>query len=113
MTKYNKAFAAVVATILSGIAAASTDGVLTGTEKINIAIIAIGACGVFAAPNVPGARYTKSIIAVLTAVLTLLASQISDGLSGAELVQLAIAGLGALGVYAVPNQETTVSEVGY
>lgn len=110
MTKYSKFFAAVVATILSAIVAALTgDGVVSATEWVNVAIAAVGAAGVFAAPNVPGARYTKAVIAVLAAVLTLLASLIVGGVSGAELMQLVIAGLAAVGVYSVPNQPAGVT----
>jgi hypothetical protein len=104
MATYAKFFAAVVATVLSGVVAALYSGnVVTNTEWVNIAIAAVGACAVFAAPNVPGARYTKSVLAVLTAVLTVLASVILGGVTTTEYIQIAVAALGALGVYAVPN----------
>lgn len=104
MKKYSKFFAAVVATVLSAIVAALTgDGVVSATEWVNVAIAGVGAAGVFAAPNVPGSKYTKAVIAVLTAVLTLLASLLIGGLSGSEVLQLVVAGLGAVGVYSVPN----------
>lgn len=112
MSRYAKLAATVVATVLSALVAAMTDGVVTNTEWINVAILAVGSAGVFAAPNVPHSRYTKAAIAVLTAVLTLLASFITDGLTTAELLQLAVAGLGALGVYAVPNGRGPGSPVG-
>jgi hypothetical protein len=102
--KYAKLLAMVVTTVLIALVPALSDDVVTVTEWINVAIIAVGAAGVFAAPNVPGANYTKAILAVLSAVLVLLASFITDGLSGSELIQLVIAALGALGVYAVPNK---------
>jgi hypothetical protein len=102
---YKKAFAAVAATILSAVVAALTgDGSVNPVEWVNIAILAVGSAAVFAAPNVPGAAYTKSILAVLTAVLTLLTSVITDGISVTEWMQLALAALSALGVYAVPNR---------
>lgn len=109
MTKYSKFIAAVVATVLSAIVAALTgDGVVSATEWVNVAIAAVGAAGVFAAPNVPGSRYTKSVLMALAAVLTLLASLIVGGLTGSEVMQLVIAGLGAVGVYAIPNKPTSV-----
>jgi hypothetical protein len=43
------------------------------------------------------------VLAVLTAVLTLLTSVITDGISNTEWLQLALAALAALGVVAVPN----------
>src|SRR5690349_601238 len=101
---YAKAFAAIVATVISGvIAALSGDGVVDAQEWVNVALLAAGAAAVFAAPNVPGARYTKAVLAVLTAVLTLAVNLITGGLDLTEWLQLAIAALGALGVYAVPN----------
>ena len=104
MSQYSKFFAAVVATVLSAVMAALFgDGVISNPEWVNIAIAGVGACAVFAAPNVPGAVYTKSILAVLTAVLTVLSSTITGGISTTEWIQIALAGLGALGVYAVPN----------
>jgi len=101
---YAKAGAAVVATVLSAIVAALTgDGVVGDVEWINIAIAGVGALAVFAAPNVPGARYTKAVLAVLSAVLMLLTNLIADGVTISEWMQLGVAALGALGVYAVPN----------
>ena len=106
--KYAKFAMAVVATILTGIVGAYTDGKVTNVEWINVAIVGVGACGVFAAPNVPGSMYTKSIIAVLSAVLAALASFITDGISQSELMQLGVIALGALGIYAVPNKTDEV-----
>lgn len=104
MSKYAKALLAVVVTVLAAVAAALTgDNTISSTEWVNVAILAVGACGVFAAPNVPGARYTKSILAVLTAGLTVLVSAIVGGVSPVELIQIILAGAGAVGVYAVPN----------
>jgi hypothetical protein len=101
---YAKAFTAVVATILSAVAAALTgDGSISAVEWVNVAVLAVGSAGVFAAPNVPGAAFTKSVLAVLTAVLTLLTSVITDGIATTEWLQLALAALGAVGVFAVPN----------
>lgn len=104
MTQYSKFFAAVVATVLAAVSTALFgDNVISPQEWVNVAILGVGACAVFAAPNVPGSKYTKSIIAVLTAVLTVLASVIVGGVHTTEIIQIALAGLGALGVYAVPN----------
>lgn len=100
---YMKSFAAVVATVLSAaVAAMIGDGIVSVVEWVNVAIAGSGAAAVFAAPNVPGARYTKSVLAVLTAVLMLLTSVITEGITSTEWMQLALAALGALGVYAAP-----------
>ena len=101
---YAKAGAAVVATVLTGVVAALTgDAVIDDVEWINVAIVGVGALAVFAAPNVPGARVTKAVLAVLSAVLVLLVNMIADGITMSEWMQLGVAALGALGVYAVPN----------
>ncbi len=50
-------------------------------------------------------RYTKSIVAVLVAGLTVLASATTDGeVAASEWVNIALAAVGALGVYALPNR---------
>lgn len=107
MTKYSKMLAQVAATILSAILVVSTGGI-GATEWVNVAIAGTGAAAVFAAPNVPGARYTKSILAVLAAVLTVLTSAIIGGIDSTEWIQIAVAALGALGVYALPNSGSAV-----
>ena len=101
---YAKAGAAAVATILSAAVVSLTgDAVIDDVEWINIAIAGVGALAVFAAPNVPGARVTKAVLAVLSAVLVLLVNLIADGITMSEWMQLGVAALGALGVYSVPN----------
>lgn len=103
--QYTKAGVAVLATIISAIIAALTgDSHIDVVEWINIAITGVGALSVFTAPNVPGAPITKFVLAGLSAVLVLLVNLIADGITVSEWLQLAIAGLGALGVYALPNR---------
>lgn len=105
MGRYTKAILAVVATVVAGLVAAlSGDETISNPEWVNVAILAIGSASVFAAPNVPGAAYTKSILAVLTAGLTVLASAIIGGVTVTEWLQIATAGLGAVGVYAFKNE---------
>ena len=102
---YSKAGAAVVATILSAVVAALTgDNVIDAVEWINVAVAGVGALAIFASPNVPGAPITKAVLAVLSAVLVLAVNLIADGVTISEWMQLGVAALGALGVYAVPNQ---------
>lgn len=108
MNRYAKFIAAAVVTVLSAIAAALTgDGSIVATEWVNIAILGVGALAVFAGPNVPGAVYTKTILAALTAGLTVLASVILGGVTTVEIIQIVVAIAGALGVYAVPNKQGT------
>lgn len=106
---YAKALTAVVVTVLVAMSAAMAgNGEIDPVEWVNVAITGVGALAVFAAPNVPGARYTKSIIAVLTAVLVVLASVIVGGVTTVEIFQMVIAGAGAVGVFAVPNKGTVL-----
>lgn len=101
---YWKSVVAVLVAVLSGLQAALfNDQVISSTEWVNVAIAAVTAAAVFAAPNVPGARYTKAILAVLGAVLTVLASVILGGVTPSEWIQIALAAAGAVGVYAKSN----------
>jgi hypothetical protein len=106
MSRYAKFFAIVVATVLSAVSAALLgDSVISPTEWVNVAIAGVGALGVFAAPNIPGSAYTKAVLAVLTAALTVLVSAIVGGITYEEWIQIILAALGAIGVYAVPNTD--------
>lgn len=110
MRKYAKLAAQCVTTVLLAVVAALYgDNLLTSVEWVNVAIVGVTAAGVFAAPNIPGAKYTKLIISAVGAVLTLLASAIVGGIQLIEVIQMVIAALGAVGVYAVPNRGQTVS----
>lgn len=112
--KYAKLAAQVVATVLTALVAYWTDGV-TAVEWVNVAIAGVVAAAVFAAPNVPGAKYTKSILAVLGAVLAYLTTAILGGVDSAELLQIGVLVLGALGVFAVKNTDevgNNLSETG-
>ena len=107
MTAYAKFFAQVVATVVAAVVAAlSGDNTISNPEWVNVAILGVGAAAVFAGPNVPGAAYTKTVLSVLTAVLTVLASAIIGGVTTTEWLQVALAALGAVGVYSVRNAGT-------
>lgn len=104
MKTYAKFAAQVVATVLAAVVA-----VLNGTDHqpgvsdwINVVIVGLGAVAVLGAGNLPDGvwRHTKTIVAAATAVAVLLQSVITDGISSAEWIQLALAALGALGVFA-------------
>lgn len=104
MNTYAKSALALVATVISGIVAALTgDNIVDAQEWINVGLLLFGAAAVFTAPNVPGARYTKAILAVLTAVFTLGVNFVLGGFELTEVLQLVVAGLAAVGVYRVPN----------
>lgn len=107
MSQFSKLLAQVLTTVLTALVPLLIGNQHIGpTEWVNVAIIGVGAAGVFAAPNVPGARYTKFVISALAAALAVLASAVIGGITPGEWAQIALAVLGALGVYAVPNQPT-------
>ena len=100
---YTKFIVQVVITVLVALAAVWTGGV-TPNEWINVAIVGVGALSVFTAPNVPGAENTKAILSALTAGLVVLTSAITGGVTFPEIVQIIVAGAGAVGVYAFANK---------
>lgn len=109
---YWKAVVGVIVTVVSAVGAALTgDEVISGNEWVNIAIAGVTAAGVFAAPNVPGARYTKAILAVLGAALATLSSVILGGVTPTEWIQIVVAAAGAVGVYAKANTNTVGAKV--
>jgi hypothetical protein len=103
MTIYAKSIGMVLMTVVSAIVAALTDNHITTAEWINVALLGFAAAQVFTAPNIPGAKYTKTILAVLTAGLTALVSFLTNGVSTAEWLQVLVAAAAAVGVYALPK----------
>lgn len=111
MAKYNKSIAAVVGAIISAVVAAlAGDNSINADEWILIAIAGTSAASIFTAPNVPGSRYTKAILAALMAVLSALTAMITDGVTTAEWFQVALSVLTALGVYEVANKPSTTRD---
>lgn len=104
---YAKSLLAVLVTGVYAIVAALTDNSISTVEWINVGIALAGAAAVFTAPNVPGAKATKAVLAVITAVLAFFVTAVVDGVSTSEWLQVLIIAAGALGVYAVPNRPST------
>lgn len=104
MQLYLKFIAQVVATVVAGIIAAlGSDNHVTSSEWVNVAILALGAIAVLGAGNLPAGvwAHTKLIVSAATAVVVLLQSYITDGITGQEWLQLLMGALGAIGVFAV------------
>lgn len=104
MQRYFKMLAAVIGAALMALVTAYSDNVLTTQDKLTIAISVVTAANVFAAPNVWGAMYTKTVLAVLGAVLVFVTSAITDGISTSEWYQIGVVALTATGVWLVPNK---------
>ena len=107
MSNYLKFAAQVGATVLAAVVALlnGTDHQPGVSDWVNVAIVGLGAVAVLGAGNLPDGvwRYTKTIVAAATAVAVLLQSVLTDGISAAEWLQLALAALGALGVAGAPG----------
>ena len=103
--RYLKFAAQVLATVLAAVLPALTDNEFSVYEQINCLIIGLGAISVLGAGNLPEGvwKYTKFYVSVATAVAVTLASLLSGGITGAEWIQIVLAGLGAAGVVAAPG----------
>lgn len=101
---YAKFAAQLGATALSALSIALFgDNHISLNEGVNVALTFLGAVAVLGAGNLPVGvwKYTKSIVAAVTAALVILQSAISDGaLSQTEWIQMVLAALGAIGVFA-------------
>jgi hypothetical protein len=107
--RYAKTIAALFVAGLTVLASALTDGYVSTGEGVQIAVAVTTAASVFLVPNVPQWPGMKTGIAVVLAVLNLATTLITDGLSAAEIVNLILAGLGVIAVYAVPNSPATTT----
>src|SRR5207237_8954979 len=97
MASYAKFWLAVLATVVSAIVAALTDGTITPVEWVMIAIAGVNAVAVVVVPNLPDgiAAYTKSVVAVLMAVLTALVGMIT-GFTPSDALTLIVIAPGSL-----------------
>jgi hypothetical protein len=110
---YLKFVAQVAATVIAAVVA-----LLNGTDHpgasdwVNVVVIGLGAVAVLGAGNLPEGvwRHTKLIVSAATAVAVLLQSVVTDGISSAEWLQLALAALGALGVFAAPGPKVYTAD---
>jgi hypothetical protein len=100
-----KALIALLGSIIAAISPVLVEGDMSLTEWLNVGILAIGAVEVYNTPNIPSWPAAKAVAAALTAMLVAYTSAITLGVSAAEWVQIAIAGLSAIGVYFTPNQQ--------
>lgn len=98
-----KAIVQVIATALAAVIPALAVGPLDAIGWFNVVALAAGALMVYNSANIPGWNYAKLIASAVAAVAVLLMSSWTGGLSSAEIIQLVLAFLGALGVGAVPN----------
>lgn len=101
----------LAAGVSAAIVALTGDNAFSAVELINIAIALVGAVGVYYVPNAPSGPVAKAVVATLMAVLTLAVELIAGGMTLSEWLQLAIAAVGALGVYGVTNRPPSPAHV--
>lgn len=96
--------AAVLAAVLPGLTGIDTDHQFGLVQLVNVVVLAAGAVQVYNAPNISGWPIAKTIAAAVAAGGVVVISAVSDSvIDPAEWVQIALAVLGAIGVYAIPN----------
>jgi hypothetical protein len=105
---YVKSIIAVIVAVLSAVPAVMADDVITNSEWINVALLTVNAAMVFAAPNVPGAKYTKAILSLLVTLLTVATSVLTNyTVSYEELAQILLALAATAGVFGFKNAVPT------
>jgi hypothetical protein len=107
MKVYAKAIMYIALTAVGFLATALTDNTLSTEEVLNLAVLVLGAVGVYAVPNMPeGWRaYSKTIIAAVTAGIVALLSFLTGGVTAAEWLQVVVAAFAGVGVFIVPNEQ--------
>lgn len=108
MKLYAKSLLYVLLAVAGVLVTALTDNVVTTPELVNVAIIGVGAVGIYVVPNAPEgvARFMKTAVAFVAAALVALASFLSDGITTSEWLQIAVAAFAGIGVYIIPNEES-------
>lgn len=103
MQKYGKAIIAVlVAAVVYAYQALSGDNHISATEWVSVAIAGVTALGVWVVPLAPGAKWAKTGIAVVLAVLQILTTAILGGLGVDEILLMLITAAGAAGIWIAP-----------
>ena len=109
MGRYTKAAIAVAGAIVMAIySALNGDNHISIEEWIQISIAAWASFQVWLTANVSDAPYAKAITAGMLAALNLLVSQLTGGISSAELVNIVIAFATAAGVWSFRNNPSPV-----
>lgn len=106
-SRYGRSIVQVIAAGgVVAMAALTGDQRIDPSEWVNVVLAVLGAAAVFTAPNIPGAAYIKTTLAVLTAVAMAAAALVADGISWTDAGQLLLAALAALGVKLAPSLST-------
>jgi hypothetical protein len=104
---YGKSLAQLLTAVLIVVASAISDSHVTAAEAVQIVIAFASAGTVYLAPNLPQYRWVKTGLACLLAAAMAAAALVTDGLTGSELVNIVIAGIGVLVTGAAPSVSDT------
>lgn len=99
-----KAFIALVVAVLTAAASAwSGNSHIDPAEAVQVVIAVATAINVWLTANGAGLPYAKTLVAAVLAGANALAAYLTDGITYTETINIVLAVLGALGVYAVSN----------
>lgn len=98
----------IVMVVLTTVQAAMADNHIDSQEWVQIVLQTIMAFNVWATANLPQYRHMKTFVAAVIAVASLLYTVIVGGVSMAEIINLIITFVAALGVSVTPQPVTNV-----
>lgn len=105
----------LVALVFAGLTAVSPliagDGNVDTSEWLQVGVALATAASVWVAANVPDLTWAKTAIAVIGGGLSAATAAITDGISPAEWVNIVLAALAVVFVWAVPNAPRPVTGV--
>lgn len=104
--RYGKALLAVLGLVVTAVQSAVLDGHVSEVEGVQISIAAVTAVMVWLVPILPAARQLKTIAVFVLAALNVAVTLIIGGISTADLTEMVLAGLTAIGVGYAPAQST-------
>jgi hypothetical protein len=109
---YAKSIVMIISAGIGILVAALSDNLVSATEYTNIGIAIVTAVGVYLVPNLSAgaAKFAKSIVAfggaALTALVVVLGNTVGFlDVSSSDWLAVLLAGLAAIGLYIVPNQD--------
>jgi hypothetical protein len=102
--RYLKLLAAMVGAGVVVLVSALTDRHIDTAEWVQVAIQCTTAAGVWMVANLPGFPYGKILIAATLVLLNGVVADLSGGITHTEWLNLGVAVLTALGVFALRNQ---------
>ena len=106
ITHYAKSLLYIALATVGVLITALTDNQVTTAELVNIGIVGVGAVTVYLVPNLPTGpgQVAKTLVAFVVAALVAVQSFLSDGITTAEWLQIAVAAFAGIGVYVIPNE---------